>query len=112
MSGAIILFLAPLCEALVHLGRWQEALEEIDKALAIVSGNHDRFFESELHRMRGLCLLGISARNAIEAKACFDRAIAISLEQGSKSLELRAASSLAKFDRSSTARQRTRAGRE
>ena len=112
MSGAIILFLAPLCEALVHLGRWQEALEEIDKALAIVSGNHDRFFESEFHRMRGLCLLGISARNAIEAKACFDRAIAISLEQGSKSLELRAASSLAKFDRSSTARQRTRAGRE
>ena len=112
MSGSIIMFLAPLCEALVHLGQWEEALAKIDEALEIISGNHDRFFESEFHRMRGVCLLGISASNAVEAKACFDRAIAISRRQGAKSLELRAAKSLAKLDRTGEARRSMRTGRQ
>jgi len=112
MSGAITMFLAPLCEALVHLGQWDEALAKIDEALEIISRNQDRFFESEFHRMRGVCLLGISASNAVEAKACFDRAIAISRRQGAKSLELRAAKSLAKLDRTGEARRTKRAGCE
>jgi DNA-binding SARP family transcriptional activator/class 3 adenylate cyclase len=102
MSGAITMFLAPLCEALVHLGQWQDALDTIDEALDVIAGNHDRFFESEFHRMRGVCLLELCAGNAAEAEACFDRAIAISRRQGARSLEMRAAKSLAKAGRNGT----------
>ena len=95
MSGAKLFFLIPLCDALVHLGRCNDALARINEGLDIMNATDSHFFESEFLRLKGECLLGISASNAEEAEACFAQALAISRQQGAKSLELRAATSFA-----------------
>ncbi len=97
MSGAMILFLAPLCEALVHQGQFDNALDRVNEALNVVNAKNDHFFESEFHRLKGVCLLEISETNAAEAEACFSLALAISHRQWAKSLELRAAISMARL---------------
>lgn len=95
MSGSKILFLAPLNDALVHLGKFENALTELDETLFVVAEKDDRFLESEFNRLKGECLLQISPIDTKAAEACFDKALAISRQQGAKSLELRAAMSVA-----------------
>lgn len=97
MSGARVFFLAPLCEALVHLGQFDAALTKINEALVIMDAKDSRFFESDFHRLRGVCLFEISTANAKEAEACFNMALAISRKQHAKSLELRAVISMARL---------------
>lgn len=97
MSGSKVLFLAPLNEARVHLGQFENALAELNGTLGVVNEKNDRFFESEFHRHRGECLLNISATNTEEAETCFSQSLAISRKQGAKSLELRAAVSMARL---------------
>lgn len=97
MSGARLMFLAPLCEALFELGQYDEALQKLDDALGIAEEMNERLFESELFRLKGECILKISPKKIEEAECCFDRALAISRKQGAKSLELRAAMSLARL---------------
>lgn len=97
MSGARVFFLAPLSEALVHLGQFDHALSKIKEAIVILNAKDSRFFESELYRLKGICLLEISASNSKKAEACFNRALAISRKQHAKSLELRAATSMARL---------------
>ena len=60
-----------------------------------------RFWLPELHRRRGEVLLALSAPRADEAEACFGEALSLARNQGSKSLELRAACSLARLWRRS-----------
>ena len=97
MGGVKILFLTPLCEALVQLGQFDKALPLVLEALDVVNTSGYHYLKSEYHRLHGLCLLGISSTNAPQAEACFHEALAISRKQGAKSLELRAASSLARL---------------
>ncbi len=98
MSGTKLLFLAPLIEARISLGQIEQALADLDEALAVTNEKDDRFFESEFHRLKGGCLLEISATNTTtEAEICFNRALAISRKQGAKSLELRATMSIARL---------------
>lgn len=95
MSGARIFFLAPLCDALVHLGQFENALDKIRESLLILNAKDSRFFESEFYRLKGVCLQEISPKDTKEAEACFNEAIAISRSQGAYSLQLRAAKSMA-----------------
>jgi DNA-binding SARP family transcriptional activator/class 3 adenylate cyclase len=97
MSGVTILFLAPLCEALVHQRQFDKALDKLDEALHVIETKDSRFFESEFHRLKGECLLEISEANAEQAEACFSRALEVSYKQWSVSLELRAAISMARL---------------
>lgn len=97
MSGTRVLFLDPLSEARIHLGQIDEALAGINETLDIVNAIDDRFLESEFHRLKGVCLLEISAANAAEAEICFSRALAVSRKQGAKSLELRATINIARL---------------
>jgi predicted ATPase len=97
MSGTMVLLLAQLDEALVHLGQFDQALVELNETLAVVNEKDDRFFESEFHRLKGECLLALSPDNALEAEVCFNQARAVSGKQGAKSLELRATMNLAKL---------------
>lgn len=97
MSGTKLLFLAPLIEARISLGQIEQALADLDEALAVVNEKDDRFFESEFHRLKGVCLLENSASNAAEAEICFNHALATSRKQGAKSLELRATMSIARL---------------
>lgn len=88
-------FLALLAEALEHCGQAEEGLVAVAEALAAVDRTGERYYEAELHRLRGELLLQSGAGNkSAEAVRCFHRAIDIARRQRAKSLELRAAMSL------------------
>lgn len=84
------------CVAAVYAaaGHLDQALRELDEALAFVEVSDERAWSSELHRVRGELLKG---NDAAEAERAFGRALEISRVQGARSFELRAALSLAKL---------------
>jgi len=98
-----------LAEACLGAGRYQEAMDAVaaGREHAARTGEHDA--ESEVERVAGEALLQIGAENTTQAEQCFRRAIAIAAEQGAKSFELRAATSLARLLRDSGRRDEARA---
>ncbi|MFQ5694899.1 MAG: AAA family ATPase, partial [Terriglobia bacterium] len=90
------LYLALLVEACLASGMVGEALHASDKAFALVERTGERWWEAELHRLRGRCLTKASG-HAEEAETCYRNALRIAREQGAKSLELRAATSLSRL---------------
>ncbi|MDD2914372.1 MAG: AAA family ATPase [Gallionella sp.] len=97
ISGLSVIFLSALAEAYVHLAMHDKALALISETLADAVSTGDGHFTAELHRLKGVSLQALSPSNSKEAEACFDRAIAISRKQHAKSLELRAATSMAQL---------------
>ena len=78
--------------ACVKAGRTDLAREEIARALAIAEESGERFFEAELHRLRGEVLAATG--DALEAERCFAKAIEVARAQGTVALELRATLSI------------------
>jgi predicted ATPase/DNA-binding SARP family transcriptional activator len=77
------------------LGRPAEGLALLDEALAVSQANNERWWDAEIFRLRGELLRAQGADNdAIEAALA--RALEIARGQQAKSLELRAAMSLAR----------------
>jgi predicted ATPase len=74
-----------------------QRLTIISEALDVVEQTKERWYEAELHRLRGHLLLSCSASNRSAAEACFNQAIVIAQSQTAKSLELRAVMSLARL---------------
>jgi len=70
-------------------------LDLLGDALACVERTDGRWFEAELHRLKGGLLLRLSADAQDEPETCFQRAIAVAREHEAKMWELRAATSLA-----------------
>jgi DNA-binding SARP family transcriptional activator len=97
MSGIEAYFLGLLGEAYMHLGQTEESLPVLHQTLHVMHAKADRFLESETLRLKGECLLHISANHTEETEACFSQALAISHRQGAKSLGLRAAMSMARL---------------
>ncbi len=56
-----------------------------------------RWFEAELHRLKGELLLALPEPNPAEAETCFRRAVEVAREQNAKAWELRAATGLARL---------------
>src|SRR6516225_4982083 len=85
-----------LCPALLHHNQPEVALEAINQGLSIVSHNSERFFEAELYRLkaRGLLLRGAPDT---EVESFLKQALRTSGSQEARSLELRAATDLARF---------------
>ncbi|MDJ0849276.1 MAG: tetratricopeptide repeat protein, partial [Myxococcota bacterium] len=83
---------APLAEAYRDLGRTEEALAELEAALA--SRSEARTWDAELHRFKGEILL--EQGEPEEGLCCLRRAHEISRRQGARLLELRAVLSLAR----------------
>jgi predicted ATPase len=102
-------YLALLAEAHRKSGQAEGALEVVAEALTLVAKTGERWWEAELHRLRGELLLTASAGNHREAASCFRQALAIARQQQAKSLELRAAISLSRLwqrqDKRDAARQ-------
>jgi predicted ATPase len=99
-TGAELLrpyFLALLAEAYGLIGQPETGLTGLAEALTLVDKTGEQWCESELHRLKGALLLQQSSDNAPEAEHCFHRAISITQSQQAKSLELRAATSLARL---------------
>lgn len=95
VPGMSVLFLYALAVTHAHLKQYPQALETIAQAQADALSKGEHRFNAELHRLRGEALLGLSKTAAARAEACFQRALTLSRQQEAKSLELRAATSLA-----------------
>jgi predicted ATPase len=89
--------LALLADACERAGRVEEGLTSVVEAMAVVEKNAEHWFEAELNRLKGELLLRQHESNVADAGGCFELAIEIAREQGAKSLELRATSSLARL---------------
>jgi class 3 adenylate cyclase/tetratricopeptide (TPR) repeat protein len=85
-----------LCPALLLQNEPEAALETIEHGLSIVSQNSERFFEAELYRLKARALLTRGAADA-DAEALLDQALQTARAQQAASLELRAATDLAKL---------------
>jgi predicted ATPase len=88
--------LALLAEAYEKVGQAEEGVSVLTEALAIVHKNGERWYEAELYRLKGELTLKQSSVPK-EAEACFLKAVEIARQQGAKSLELRATTSLARL---------------
>ena len=87
-------YLCMLAEAYARLGQAEPGLRAMAEAKDLVARNDEHLWEAELDRVEG-ALLKVQGASGPEIEACFARAVAVARQQGSKSLELRAASSLA-----------------
>ena len=74
-----------------------EGLSLLAEALATAHKTGERFYEAELHRLMGDLLLEEVPLNVSEAENSFSRALDVARRQEAKSLELRAATSLARL---------------
>jgi len=84
-------------EAYGIIGHTEEGLTTMGETLARVQTTGERFYEAELHRIKGELLLGQTTTDEREAEACFQKAIKVARGQSAKSLELRAAMSLSRL---------------
>jgi DNA-binding SARP family transcriptional activator len=89
-------FLASLLAEAYGAGQPDRGLDVLADALKTVEAGAERYYESALHRLRGELLLA-TGPGAEDADACFRRAVAAAQAIGARSLELRAATSLARL---------------
>jgi predicted ATPase len=87
--------LCVLAEALNRRGHYADALATLSSAFEQIEATGERAWEAEVHRVSGLALLGANRRE--EAQESLRQAIRVAEEQLAKSLELRAATDLARL---------------
>jgi predicted ATPase len=91
------LFGTLFAEVEVDSGRLDVGLETLDAQLAALELSGQRWFEAEMHRVRGDLLLKRYPPDAATAEVAFRRAIEIARTQQTRTFELRAALALAKL---------------
>jgi predicted ATPase len=77
-----------------------EALTQIDAAIALAQQTGERWTDSMLHRIRGEILLKRDPANTTPAEEAFQTAIAVAQQRKARSFQLQAALSLAKLHQS------------
>jgi predicted ATPase len=90
-------FHALLAEACGRAGQVEEGLRVLEEALEALQTTEDRFYDAEMYRLKGALLLARSAKQHAEAETCFLQALDTARQQQTKSLELRAATSLSRL---------------
>jgi predicted ATPase len=97
-------FLGLLAQAYGRAGQTDQGFTVLEEALTTAHHSGERLYEAELYRLRGELLLQISGRDGAqpasartEAVRCWRQALDIARRQQAKSLELRAAMSLARL---------------
>jgi predicted ATPase len=89
------LALARLAESQARHGEYDNALRSLEEADGIIKAGGERWARSEIVRLKGE--ISRARFSSAEAEACFRRAIDVAQRQGAKLLQLRAATSLARF---------------
>jgi predicted ATPase len=90
-------FEAALAEAETGAGEIVAGLQRLEDALAELARTEQHWYEAEMHRILAEILLKSDLADTAEAEQAFQTAIAIAQRQKARSLELRAALSLAKL---------------
>jgi predicted ATPase len=99
-TGAAVLvpfFCTVLADVCDHLGDPEDGLQALAEAHTLVEQQEERWWEAEIHRLRGVLLLRQTGTSQAEAEAWLQRALAVARRQEAKSLELRAAMSLSRL---------------
>jgi predicted ATPase/class 3 adenylate cyclase len=86
-----------LAEISAHLGYTEDGLQALVEAHTLVEQHENRWWEAEVHRLRGVLLLRQPGTPQAEAEAWLQRALDVARRQEAKSLELRAAMSLSRL---------------
>jgi predicted ATPase len=94
MTCHLLALQAEVCAGLGQLGGAHSAIGE---AFDIMERNKGPWWEAELHRMTGQLVLAQRGDDHAEAEKAFSRALTTARHQEAKSLELRAAMSLARL---------------
>jgi predicted ATPase len=96
-------FLSLLAGAYGKAGQVEQGLGVLDQAQALADECNERWWQAELHRLRGELIIKrldssmSQPDDEHEAEAWFGRALAVAQQQGAKALELRAATSLCRL---------------
>jgi len=99
-TGAAVIvpyFCTLLADICAHLGHPDDGLQALAEAHTLVEQQEERWWEAEVHRLRGVLLLRQPGTPQAEAEAWLQRALDVARRQEAKSLELRAATSLARL---------------
>ncbi|MEM6407172.1 MAG: AAA family ATPase [Pseudomonadota bacterium] len=88
-----------LATALGRLGRFDEAFESSNRALAHQAETGEIWYQPESHRIHGTLLLQAPAPNKAQGVAYLEQALTLAKAKGALSFELRAATSLARLKR-------------
>jgi predicted ATPase/class 3 adenylate cyclase len=86
-----------LADVCIHMGHPEDGLQALAEAHTLVEQHEERYWEAEIHRLRGVLLLRQPETAQEEAEAWLQRALDVARRQEAKSLELRAAMSLARL---------------
>jgi predicted ATPase len=89
-------YLALLAEAYGKAGQTEEGLTMLAEALEAAQSTGERYYEAEIHRLRGELLLMQGEADA-EVEASYRQSIHVAQQQQAKSLELRAVMSLSRL---------------
>jgi predicted ATPase len=98
-------FLANACAA---NGSFDDALRYISEAMTAVDTSDERWFEAKANRIAGEIALRSPNADPPKAQAHFERALSVARQQQAKSLELRAAMSMARLWRDQGKRDEAR----
>jgi predicted ATPase len=100
-------YLGLLAQVCGRGGRAEDGLAAVDEATAVSRAHNERWWDAELHRVRGELLLA-SGADENDAEAAYGRAIEIAQLQKAKSLELRAVMSMARLYQKRSKQQEAR----
>jgi predicted ATPase len=89
------LYLARLAEVCAVLGQPAEGLSKTKEGAQFIEATEERIWEADLHRVQGDLLNATGDHDGAEGS--FHRALAVARHQSAKTLELRAATSLARL---------------
>ena len=96
-AAFVLYFCTLLTEVCDHLGHTEDGLQALAEAHTIVEQHEERWWEAEVHRLRGVLLLRQPLPQQEEAEAWLRRALDVARRQEAKVLELRASMSLARL---------------
>ena len=102
--ASVPFFLTVLAQAHLQRGQVEAGLSVIEEAVQLTETHFVRFWTAEVYRLRGELLLAqagqacrVPGMETAPAEACFQQALDIARQQGTKALELRAAISLSRL---------------
>jgi class 3 adenylate cyclase/predicted ATPase len=90
-------YLSNLARAHAELDQSSDAWRRIEEAITAIETTKERLWQAEIYRAAGIVALKSPEHDAAKAEALFERALAVARQQQAKSLELRAAMSMARL---------------